>query len=138
MKLPEMKDDVFLGLAMKEDNCAITAGSLDGVFQRKKQSSPSIMQDNMSPKERAIFEAALRDYSATDYRELYLQIAEYTGFSIDDVSQVLSDLTTDKSLVVRAEPMFKSTPQIPGKVQIVQAWYNKGPMWDKSRLPRVW
>ena len=35
MKLPEMKDEDFLRLAREEDNCSISAGSMQGVFRKK-------------------------------------------------------------------------------------------------------
>ena len=35
MKLPEMKDEAFLRLAREEDNCSISAGSMQGVFQKR-------------------------------------------------------------------------------------------------------
>jgi hypothetical protein len=35
MKLPEMKDEAFLRLAREEDNCSISAGSMQGVFRKK-------------------------------------------------------------------------------------------------------
>ena len=34
MKLPELKDEIFLKLAQAEDNCDISSGSLEGVFQK--------------------------------------------------------------------------------------------------------
>ena len=92
----------------------------------------------MSPKERAIAEAALRGYPAADFDELFSQIAEYTGYARDEVEEIISDLTTDKTLTERIEPILDPTPRIEGSVQIVQAWYEKGPMWDQPRLPVRW
>lgn len=36
MKLLDMTDETFLQLAREEDNCSISAGSLQGVFQKKE------------------------------------------------------------------------------------------------------
>ena len=92
----------------------------------------------MSPKEQAIAEAALRGYPAVDFDELFSQIAEYTSYPRDEVEEVISELTTDKTLIQRIEPMLDQTPQIPGSVQVVQSWYEKGPMWDWPRVPARW
>jgi hypothetical protein len=92
----------------------------------------------MSPKERAIAEAALRLYSASNYEELFSEIAEYTGYSANDVEQILNDLITDKTLTDKYVPMLNPTPQLEGPAKIAQAWYEKGPMWDQPRAPRVW
>jgi hypothetical protein len=35
MKLPEMTDEAFLKLAREEDNCEVSAGSMQGVFRKK-------------------------------------------------------------------------------------------------------
>jgi hypothetical protein len=92
----------------------------------------------MSPKEQAIAEAALRAYPAANFDELFSQVAEYTGYPRNEVEEVISDLTADQTLTARIEPMLHPTPQIEDSVQIVQPWYDKGPMWDCPRVPVRW
>jgi hypothetical protein len=65
---------------------------------------------NMSPKEQAIADAALRAYPASDYVELLSQIAEVTGFAVDEAEEILTDLTGDKTLIERIEPISNPTP----------------------------
>jgi hypothetical protein len=60
----------------------------------------------MSPKEIAIAEAAIKPYSASDYEDLHKQIAQATGYSIEDVDGVIDDCTADKTLFARIEPML--------------------------------
>jgi hypothetical protein len=43
----------------------------------------------MSPKEIAIAEAAIKPYSASDYEDLHKQIAQATGYSIEDADKTL-------------------------------------------------
>lgn len=75
-----------------------------------------------------IAEAALRPYSASGYDEFYSKVAEYTGFAADDVEEIIDDLTTDKTLVAKIEPILNPTPKPAGTIEIVQQWYEKGPM----------
>jgi len=51
MKLPDMKDEAFLQLAKEEDNRSISAGSMRGVFQKKKTASkaPAPVERASSP-----------------------------------------------------------------------------------------
>jgi hypothetical protein len=88
----------------------------------------------MSPKEQVIAEAALRGYPAADYEELFAQIAEYTGYTVDEVEEIIADLTTDKALNDRHVPMLHPTPQVDGPAKIVQSWYEKGEMWGRPRM----
>jgi hypothetical protein len=92
----------------------------------------------MSPKEQAIAEAALRGYPAADSDEALSQIAEYARYPRDEVEEVISDLLADGTLIQRSEPMLNPTPQIEGSAQVVQSWYEKGPMWDRPRVPARW
>lgn len=88
----------------------------------------------MSEKEEAIAVAALRDYAAGDYDELFAEIADYTGYPAEEVEQILYDLVVDKTLSETNVQMLSPTPQIEGPGKIVQAWYKKGPMWDTPRM----
>lgn len=88
----------------------------------------------MSPKEQEIAEAALRDYPAADYEELFSQIAEYTGCTVEEVEEIIGDLTTDKTLNDKHLPMLNPTPQVDGPAKIVQSWYEKGEMWGRPRI----
>jgi hypothetical protein len=88
----------------------------------------------MSVKEEAIAEAALRDYAAGDYDELYAEIAEYTGYLAAEVEQILGELIVDQTLSETHAQMLNPTPQIEGPGEIVQAWYKKGPMWGEPRI----
>jgi hypothetical protein len=36
MKLLDLKDEAFLRLAREEDNCSISAGTIDAVFQKRE------------------------------------------------------------------------------------------------------
>ncbi|MGA2771289.1 MAG: hypothetical protein ABSG26_10790 [Bryobacteraceae bacterium] len=89
----------------------------------------------MSPKEMAIAEAALKRYPATNFVQLYSQIAAATGFSVDEVEEVLNDLTADFTLRLRVDPMTKRAEVGPGPIMIVEAWYEKGEMWGQPRMP---
>jgi hypothetical protein len=88
----------------------------------------------MSPKEIAIAEAAIKPYSASDYEDLHKQIAQATGYSIEDVDGVIDDCTADKTLFARIEPMLDQ--RSPGDVQVdvPQTWYEKGQMWGQPRM----
>jgi hypothetical protein len=88
----------------------------------------------MSDKEEAIAEAALRDYAAADYDDLFLEIAEYTGYPAAEVEEILHELTVDKTLIETYVQMLNPTPQIEGPAKLVQAWYEKGPMWGRPRM----
>ena len=92
----------------------------------------------MSPKEQAIADAALRSYSASNYEELFSEIAEYTGYPAEEVEQILLDLTSDRTLTDKYVQLLNPTPQLRGPVQIAQAWYEKGPMWGQPRTPLAW
>jgi hypothetical protein len=87
----------------------------------------------MSEKEEAIAVSALRDYAAGDYDELFAEIADYTGYPAAEVERILADLIVDKTLSETYVQMLSPTTQIEGPGKIVQAWYEKGPMWDTPR-----
>jgi len=87
----------------------------------------------MSPKEQAIADAALREYPAADQQEAYEQIAEYAGYPVKDVVEIMSELVTDWTLTALTTPVFHPTPQIEGEAKIVQAWFVKGRMWGTPR-----
>jgi hypothetical protein len=90
----------------------------------------------MSPKEQAIAEAALRPYPASDYDELFDEIAEYTGYSREDVEDIINDLVVDKTLIDKHVPMLDPTPVGTG---IVKECYDKGPMWgNPNRVSLIW
>lgn len=80
----------------------------------------------MSPKEQAIADAALRPYAASDYEAVFQQIAEYTGFSVEDVEHVIHDFTADKTLIDKCVPNIEPTP---AGTEIVKVCYEKGSMW---------
>ena len=44
MSLPAMTEETFLRLAIEEDNEPVSAGNLDGVFQRKIDSSQALQE----------------------------------------------------------------------------------------------
>ena len=91
----------------------------------------------MPPRYALIAEAALRGYPAADHEELFSQIADYTGYSVEEVEEILGNLTADKTLTDRFVPILNPTAQKAG-FEIVQAWYEKGPMWNEPRTPVVW
>jgi hypothetical protein len=88
----------------------------------------------MSEKEVAIAKAALRDYAAADYVELFAEIAEFTGYPPAEVQEILHELTVDHTLSETYVPMLNPTPQIEGPAKFVQTWYTKGKMWGQPRM----
>lgn len=76
----------------------------------------------------------MRDYAAGDYEELFMEIAEYTGYPAAEVDEILHELTVDKTLIETYVPMLNPTPQIEGPAKVVRAWYKKGPMWSQLRM----
>lgn len=88
----------------------------------------------MSPKEKAIIEAALKPYPASDWKDLHRQIAEATGYSVEDVDGVIEDATADFTLNSRIEPMLGISSVREVEVDVPQLWYEKGRLWGEPRM----
>ena len=88
----------------------------------------------MSSKELAIIEAALKPYPASDWEDLYQQIAKATGYTVDDVEGVLGDATADFTLNSRIEPMLGMSSVREVEVDVPQIWYEKGERWGEPRM----
>lgn len=78
--------------------------------------------------------AALRPYAATDYDELYAEIAEHTGYPMDEVEEIIGDFLADQTLSDKYVMMLDPPTQIEGPNKLVKEWFEKGPMWGKPRM----
>ena len=76
----------------------------------------------------------MREYSAADYDEVFLEIAEYAGYPADEVAEIVGEFLADMTLAARYVPMRNPTPQVEGPVKLVQARYEKGPLRGQPRM----
>ena len=85
----------------------------------------------MSPKERAIAQAAIRPYEAKHYLDLHSQVAARTDCPLQEVEEVINALIVDDTLRARTEPMLNLRSQ-----PIMEAWYEKGDNWmSQTKVP---
>lgn len=86
---------------------------------------------NMSPKARAIAEAAIRPYEAEHYLDLHSQIAARTDCPLKEVEEIIHGLIVDETLRARTEPMLNLRSQ-----PMMEPWYDKGDGWALPMTPQ--
>jgi hypothetical protein len=88
----------------------------------------------MSPKETVIAEAAIKAYPSSDYIQLHAQIATATGYSVEEVEEIIGDLTADFTLRDCATAAINRAEDADSPKRIAKAWYEKGELWGSPRM----